>query len=339
MTQLVGTVLLWIRSSGRRRLQRQAAWLMTYLLMLSAFNFYVYFIDNFLGFEMRSVVDLLQATSVPAFLFLLIALTHSRRLSWITVAANYLPYILAVGGYIATRSDFLYNTSLFLIVCHCAGILMYGIIAVRRYNRRLLMTCSNTEHLDLRWFNYILALFFAIFAVWLVSTLVPTAVTAILYNVLCSAIFFLLCFFVARQEDMTSMLEFKEQATQQYKEEIVEDSQEKDYLFEAHFEELFRQQKIYLNPDLTIIDLAAALNTNRTYLSNYINQKLNTTYYQYVNSWKLKHAADLLLTTQLSLDDVALKSGFNSRSSFRRNFFQQYGCTPGEFRSNHGKYT
>lgn len=53
MTQVGGTALLWTRSTNGHRLQRRAAWLMTYLLMLSTFNFYVYFINNFLGTEMR----------------------------------------------------------------------------------------------------------------------------------------------------------------------------------------------------------------------------------------------------------------------------------------------
>src|SRR3712207_4376643 len=105
MTQIVGTIMLWIRSGGKHSLQRQAAWLMTYLLALSTFNFYVYFIDNFLGSEMRAVIDLLQSTSVPVFLFLLIGLTHPRKPSWAVMAMNYLPYVFVVVGYILSRRD------------------------------------------------------------------------------------------------------------------------------------------------------------------------------------------------------------------------------------------
>lgn len=334
MTQIVGTIMLWLRSGGQHSLQRQAAWLMTYLLLLSTFNFYVYFIDNFLGNNMREVIDLLQSTSIPVFLFLLISLTHPPKPSLTVIAMNYLPYIIFVIGYILTRSVRLYTVAIYLIIVHCLGILVYGVMAVKQYNRKLLMTCSNTERLDLRWLTYILSLFFAIFAVWLISTVRSSAFTSILYNLLCSAIFFMLCFFIARQENMTNILDFKEPIMTQM--ESIEELG-KDYQFEERFEELFRQHKIHLNTDLTIIDLAAALNTNRTYISNYINQKLNTTYYLYVNSWRLEQAIELLLNTQLPLDDVALKSGFNSRSSFRRNFLKQYGCTPGEFRKNNGK--
>lgn len=327
-TQVGGTALLWIRSSRGQRLQRQAAWLMTYLLVLSTFNFYVYFVHNFLGTEMRPVIDLLQSTAVPVFLFLLVELTVPQRLSLRMMSMNFLPYLIAVASYCATSSHTLYNVFLTLIAAHSCGILAYGFIAVRRYNRRLLMTCSNTERLNLRWLSYIFGLFIAIFIVWLSSTLLPSALSAICYNLLCAAIFLLLCFFVSKQENMTAELEFTEQQPLAQPE-----PQEKDYHFEERFEQLFREQEIYLDPDLTILDLAAALGTNRTYVSNYINQKLHTTYYQYVNHWRLRRAARLLATTTLSLDDIALRSGFNSRSSFRRNFLQEYHCTPGEYRN------
>lgn len=327
MTQVGGTALLWTRSTNGHRLQRRAAWLMTYLLMLSTFNFYVYFINNFLGTEMRPVVDLLQATAVPVFLFLLMELTAPHRLTRLMMAANYLPYLFAVAAYWLTTDHTLYNIFLTLIAAHCCGILAYGFIAVKRYNRRLLMTCSNTEHLDLRWLRFIFYLFVVIFVVWFSSTLLPSALSAICYNLLCAAIFLLLCFFVSRQENMTAVLEFSEPTTA-----AEVETQEKDYHFEERFEQLFQAKEIYLNPDLTIVDLATALGTNRTYVSNYINQKLHTTYYQYVNSWRLRRAADLLTTTTLSLDEIAQRSGFNSRSSFRRNFIQEYGITPGDYR-------
>lgn len=175
MTQAGGTALLWTRSADDHRLQRRAAWLITYLLMLSTFNFYVYFIDNFLGTEMRPVVDPLQATAVPVFLFLLVELTAPHRLTRWMMAANYLPYLLAVCAYSKTANHTLYNIFLALIAAHCCGILIYGFIAVKRYNRRLLMTCSNTEHLNLRWLRFIFYLFVAIFVVWLFSTLLPSA--------------------------------------------------------------------------------------------------------------------------------------------------------------------
>lgn len=104
------------------------------------------------------------------------------------------------------------------------------------------------------------------------------------------------------------------------------------YHFDEAFDRVFNEKQIYLNPLLNINDLAKELGTNRTYVSNYINQQLNTTFYDYVNSWRVKKAIVLLETTNLSLQEIATKSGFNSISSFRRYFVSRMGQTPSSYK-------
>lgn len=53
------------------------------------------------------------------------------------------------------------------------------------------------------------------------------------------------------------------------------------------FLKAFANEKVYLNLKLNIVELAMAVGTNRTYISNYINQQLHTTFYEYVNKWRL----------------------------------------------------
>ena len=96
--------------------------------------------------------------------------------------------------------------------------------------------------------------------------------------------------------------------------------------FTVNLEAAFVQQQIYLNPTLNLYDLAQVLNTNRTYISNFLNQQLHTTFYEYVNHWRIKHAEQLLLTSNFTIDEIASRSGFNSLSSFRRYFTVDSGC-------------
>ena len=95
------------------------------------------------------------------------------------------------------------------------------------------------------------------------------------------------------------------------------------------------QEHIYLNPRLTLSDLALSVGTNRTYLSNYINQVLHQTYFDYINTLRIKFASQLLLTTNYTLEVIAEKSGFNSLSTFRRCFLQTYGCSPSVYKKEH----
>lgn len=108
-----------------------------------------------------------------------------------------------------------------------------------------------------------------------------------------------------------------------------------EYNFAKRLEECMSQEHIYLNPRLTLSDLALRVGTNRTYLSNYINQVLHQTYFDYINTLRIKFASQLLLTTNYTLEVIAEKSGFNSLSTFRRCFLQTYGCSPSVYKKEH----
>lgn len=93
------------------------------------------------------------------------------------------------------------------------------------------------------------------------------------------------------------------------------------------------QERPWLNPSLTLQDMAHALNTNRTYLSQYFNKTLHTTFYDYLNLCRIRYASEILLSEPLlPITLVGEKSGFNSPSTFRRAFEKHTGCTPAQYR-------
>ena len=101
--------------------------------------------------------------------------------------------------------------------------------------------------------------------------------------------------------------------------------------------ELMETKQLYLNPDLSVADLALELGTNRTYLSHLINQYMNTSFTSYVNALRVQHAKELLLTTDDTIEEIFKASGFQSRTTFWRAFAQAEGCTPKEFRQRESK--
>ena len=87
MLQVSGTIVMYIK--GRKhKLQRSAFYFMFYLLLISVFEFYVFFIDNILGSQERPVTDMLQTTAVPLALFLLYRLTHPYNMRFVAAACN-----------------------------------------------------------------------------------------------------------------------------------------------------------------------------------------------------------------------------------------------------------
>lgn len=331
MFQLLGTLLLYLK--GRQHsLQRSAFHYMLYLLGLSVVEFYIFFIHNFLGTLMLPLTNVLQMTVIPLSLLLLYRLTHPTAMPTGWAVAHCLPYVLALAAVALWPEGVVYQAVLVGGVVHIVGIIGYGAVAVRRFHARIRACCSTEEGLSLRWLWQLLALMVVLGGTWMVATLSGTALTAALYNVMCTLILSLLCYFVYRQEDMLDALgdpmSASEAATQVHS---ATPSPQAD--FALAMEHAFARDGIYLDAHLNINTLARHLGTNRTYISQYLNQQLHTSFYEYVNHWRLRRALELLSCDALTLDQVAAQSGFNSLTTFRRYFHRQQGCTPSAYRA------
>ncbi len=92
-------------------------------------------------------------------------------------------------------------------------------------------------------------------------------------------------------------------------------------------------QKLFLNPTLTIFDLAKALDCSHRIVSASINKGFNKTFSILVNDLRVEEAKRLLEDNpkNLTMEGVGLESGFNSRASFYRVFKNKLKITPLEF--------
>ena len=100
-------------------------------------------------------------------------------------------------------------------------------------------------------------------------------------------------------------------------------------------ETLMREQELYLDPDISLSKLAGALGTPSNYVSQTLNETMDSSFFDYINRWRIKAAEALLIENQQSVLDVAMAVGFNARSSFYNAFKQHTGLTPSEFRKQH----
>lgn len=108
------------------------------------------------------------------------------------------------------------------------------------------------------------------------------------------------------------------------------------YKFANILEETILEKKLYKNPTLTLQELSLEFGTNRTYLSQYFNHVLHTTFYEYINELRVRHAVQILKTEDVTMTAVCERSGFNSVSTFHRAFRRIYGCTPSEYAKQYG---
>ncbi len=90
----------------------------------------------------------------------------------------------------------------------------------------------------------------------------------------------------------------------------------------------------FLEPRLSIRELARRLNSNETYLSRTLNLGLSKSFNRFINELRVTHARKLLRETDAMILQVALESGFNSKATFNRVFKSIAGVTPSQFKTS-----
>lgn len=99
-------------------------------------------------------------------------------------------------------------------------------------------------------------------------------------------------------------------------------------------EKLFLKKKLFLDTNLNIQMLAELCNTRVYILSAFINKHYNKSFYDYINYYRIEEAKKLLTDPEYnkySIDTIANKSGYGSRSVFYAAFKKNTGTTPGEY--------
>ena len=92
------------------------------------------------------------------------------------------------------------------------------------------------------------------------------------------------------------------------------------------------QDKPYLRPDFQLSDLRVILPKNRTYLSQFINDRYGCSFYQFVNHYRIEEAKRLLCESpEMKITEVSARAGFSSPSVFSRAFSKESGMTPKEW--------
>nr|WP_324257234.1 AraC family transcriptional regulator [Cellvibrio fontiphilus] len=107
----------------------------------------------------------------------------------------------------------------------------------------------------------------------------------------------------------------------------------------ARIRATMENQQLYLTQNLTIEDFAKQVGIHYREVSSIINSEFNTNFFEFVNEYRVKRAKQLLLDpakAQMTILDILLESGFNSKSSFHRFFKRYTGTSAAEFRKQGG---
>lgn len=99
--------------------------------------------------------------------------------------------------------------------------------------------------------------------------------------------------------------------------------------------DLMEKEKPYLDNDLSLTALAALLEVSPHVLSQLLNEKLQQSFYDYINTARVEEVSRVFVKIEfahLSIIDIAYQSGFNNRSSFNNAFKKHFRLPPGRYR-------
>lgn len=100
----------------------------------------------------------------------------------------------------------------------------------------------------------------------------------------------------------------------------------------AQLQRISIEEPFYLEPDLSVADLAQRVGVTPRALSEAINSAGNKSFHVFVNELRVEHAKALLRSSSARVLDVAYESGFNSKTAFNEAFRKFAGTTPSTFR-------
>ncbi len=97
---------------------------------------------------------------------------------------------------------------------------------------------------------------------------------------------------------------------------------------------LMQDEKIYLQPELNLSDIANRLKTNISVLSGVVNNAFGKNFNDFVNEYRVREFQERIQLPEnrnITLLGIALDCGFNSKATFNRSFKKFTGKAPKEF--------
>ncbi len=117
-----------------------------------------------------------------------------------------------------------------------------------------------------------------------------------------------------------------------YKQALLDSTEIKKYRTEL--EQIMIDYKLYLNPDLSLKDLASYLELPANYVSQLLNLGFQKNFSEYVNTFRVNEFKERVLQEEnkgLTIMAVAYDSGFNSKTVFNTFFKKIEGITPNAY--------
>lgn len=145
--------------------------------------------------------------------------------------------------------------------------------------------------------------------------------------------------YIFRYEQLTDMFRNVQEMLTYLKAMLIQSARMRlDNISEDIRNETFRNLLKYVNEnyceDISVYSLSKVFNINPNYLSRLFKKEQDVTFTDYLTTLRVSHAGNLLKTSNLPVNEIAEKSGYEDYFYFTRVFKKATGMTPSDFRMN-----
>jgi len=217
--------------------------------------------------------------------------------------------------------------------------LLKGVILTQQHEKRIARFYSNTEGKSIQWVRMVTFSFFVTSIMSFIFAIIGRNVFLLNANLLLipSITFSLLLYFIGYLGNRINQVILEPSLTQSQLSgsqiNYVEKMREK-------FSLLLKDDKIFKSPELILSYLSDTLNAQNPEVSLLINEEFKTDFRNFANKYRIAVAKELIvksINSGISLEAVAVESGFDSMNTFTRVFKDYEGITPQIYKEMSGQ--
>ena len=292
------------------------------------------FVDN-----LAKLIDLTFVPFIGA--FFIEATRPGLPKNW-HIALAFALQLCLIAAYVLKPNAIIFLSAFFLSLAMAIGTLFFVIISASRYNKVLSYNYSNIENKNVSWVVRYSLLFFVFVISYPLLFNHTVWLSEAVYNLGWMIVLSFLFIMSKKHKVVNLNIDVYDahvnSASSDCNDELIsnkEDIPMKDDLIGNKLFKTMEEEKLFLNPERSLREVSAAIGSNMKYLSLYLNRNLGTSFYEYVNKFRVEEACVLIQRMERdgrrNMAEVAQLSGFNSLSSFNRYFKKEKNMTPKEY--------
>lgn len=271
-----------------------------------------------------------------------ILLKPSSRLSYIVHA---LPFLLSLLHDIFNLQWIGFPIMVSLLFIQVFSYLAYAAYLLKSEHAKILKLTTQFKNTTYYWLIYLVASLFVVmlfdvvvFTNALLSNIPSFIALATIASLIAIFVNTIALFSIYQPDVFFHNLMIKEEPQPEIKPHLrsIELSPEAAKQLDEQLQDLVKNHKPHLDEDISLPKLASLLGVTSHQLSELLNIHKSTSFYDFLNDLRYQESLQFLAAneSELTIADIAYRSGFNNRNSFYKVFKEKTGLTPNQYKKS-----